>query len=92
MGFTIDGSPHGETELGAELRLDEPISTKCLLRIVRGEVGFTTGGGNPHRSQRCRTSPWRRSRELLYRRPQSLAHDGNRWKCDKTIVVVVMST
>ena len=73
-------------------RLDQAVGAERLLGIVVIEIGFTTGGGNPHSGERGSTATGLRDGELLDRRAEALANQRDRRQGNQTIVVVIGPT
>jgi len=82
----------GDTELRAELALDEAIRAERLFRIVVVEIRFTARGGDPDGGESRGATAGLRDREVLDRRPETLANQRHGRQGNQTIVVVVRST
>jgi len=92
MRFIRDRATERDSQLRAELRLDQAIRTKRFLGIVVIEIGFAAGGSNPNGSESGSTTTGLRDRELFDRGAEALANQRDRRKSDETIVVVIWPT
>src|SRR5699024_1663219 len=71
VGLVVVGARHGHAQLGAQLRLGQPVGAQRVFGVVGGEIGIAAGGGDPDRGEGGGATARRGSGKLLHRGAQA---------------------